>query len=112
MLWSVPMLKAYVLANDEIVKQSSEMLTSTEFLDMIGSLASLGDDTIIIYDLPPVLMADDFLAFSSYADCVLFVVAQGETRREDFGAAGEVLEDSDVLGIILNKSTDVIDTYY
>ncbi len=102
----------YLLTNDECVSNSSELLTSTDFLQVMGDLSALTSDATIIYDLPPIMMADDFLAFSSYIDCVLFVVSQGQTRREDFRKAGQMLQESEVLGIVLNKATDVADGYY
>jgi protein-tyrosine kinase len=102
----------YLLANDEKVSNSSELLTSTDFLEVVGNLNALTSDATIIYDLPPLLSADDFLAFSPYVDCVLFVVTQGQTRREDFRNAGQILQESEVLGIVLNKATNVVEGYY
>lgn len=102
----------YVLANDQKVSNSSEMLTSTEFIAMIGNLNEMTSNCTIIYDMPPLWLADDFLAFSSYVDCVLFVVTQGQTRREDFRKAGEILQESEVLGIVLNKATAAAESYY
>ena len=102
----------YVILNDVEIEQSSEALMSPEMNRLVNRLASMGPDTIVIYDLPPLLVADDYLAFSTAVDCVLFVVAESETRREDFQNAGQLLQDMNVLGVVLNKSNDVFETYY
>jgi Mrp family chromosome partitioning ATPase len=52
----------YMLLNDTSVETSSEMLSSDDAIEMVQQLKELGG--IVIYDLPPLFAADDFLAFS------------------------------------------------
>ena len=67
---------------------------------------------LVIIDLPPMLDADDMLAFSPQVDALLFIVAECETRRADLLQVRDIIEDLEVIGIILNKSDDDSPTYY
>ena len=59
---------------------------------------------IVIYDMPPLLSADDMLAFAPFTDAVLFVVSEGATRQTDVVKARELLETVNVIGTVLNQS--------
>ena len=102
----------YLLLNDVSVENSSERLASDEAAALVHKLRDLGG--IVIYDLPPLLSSDDFLAFSSQLDCTLFVVSEGETERNDLLRAREMLENTNSLGVVLNKSKEqgLVDSYY
>ncbi len=71
-----------------------------------------GDDRIVVFDMPPVLAADDVLAFYPFVDAVLLVVCQGTTRLEDLVGAKETLDELNVIGTVLNKSSDDTAPYY
>jgi Mrp family chromosome partitioning ATPase len=71
-----------------------------------------GRGRIVVFDLPPLLVTDDLLAFSPFVDAVLLVVSQGITKRDDLLAAKEMLGDINVVGTILNRSTEDIGQYY
>ena len=58
---------------------------------------------IVIYDLPPLLEADDALSFSSSFDAVLIVVEDGVTTKNDLIRIQQILGDIPVLGTVLNK---------
>lgn len=95
-------------------EHSAEMLTSQRMGQFIDELRAKDPNGLIIYDAPPMLVADDVLAFSPRADAILLVVAEGETKRDDLQRSIQSLTDSNLLGIVLNKSHDVIQrsTYY
>ena len=76
------------------------------------TLAATSPSTIVIFDLPPLLDADDMLTFMPQVDAVLFVVAQGETQRTDLERSNELLKELTVLGTVLNKSSDEAPSYY
>jgi Mrp family chromosome partitioning ATPase len=69
-------------------------------------------DRIVIYDLPPVLVSDDALAFLQHVDCCLFVVQDGQTPKGDIVRAAELLANSEVIGMVLNKSPAEVKHYY
>ncbi|MBX2867950.1 MAG: CpsD/CapB family tyrosine-protein kinase [Acidiferrobacterales bacterium] len=66
---------------------------------------SISDRSIVIVDLPPVLGRDDTLAFTTYLDGILLVVQEGETKTEEVERAMNLLKQCNVLGTVLNKST-------
>ena len=101
-----------IIPTFEAQENSSELLSSPEMLLLVKRLASDLQDSIIIFDLPPILDADDMLAFSPYVDTSLFIVAECETRRSDLKQVSDLIEDLEVIGVILNKSDDESPAYY
>jgi capsular exopolysaccharide synthesis family protein len=100
-----------VLPNVRTVTHSSEMISSPQMYEIAAKLAS--DPTrIVVYDMPPLLAADDMLAFEPIVDAILLVVAEGTTRRTDTRKAFELLEDSNVIGTVLNRSDERTAAYY
>ena len=61
------------------------------------------DRTIVIFDMPPVLVDDDVLAFCPEVDAVLLVVEQGQTERASLEKAMSLLGETNFLGVVLNK---------
>jgi Mrp family chromosome partitioning ATPase len=100
-----------VILNDRPVRDSSELLSSPAIGSLVDTVQS-GPDRIAIFDLPPVLASDDMLAFCPYVDAVLLVVAPGTTRRSDMSAALDLIEDMDLVGIVLNGSSEDVAPYY
>ena len=93
-----------IIPNHNAVENSSEMLTSERMTELVHVVSDPRNSTIVLFDLPPMLETDDFLAFSPLADAVMLIVAEGETRQSDLHSAAEAISDLDILGIILNKS--------
>jgi Mrp family chromosome partitioning ATPase len=62
-------------------------------------------DRIIIYDMPPVLAQDDSLAFLPNVEATLLVVRDGVTRTDDLKTCLEQLSNSNIVGTVLNNST-------
>ncbi len=85
---------------------SSELLAGASTAELLAELRGRYSDRLIIVDLPPVLLADDFLTVASLLDCVLLVVSEGRTRREDVSRMKELLGGVRVLGTVLNISTE------
>ncbi len=61
------------------------------------------DVQIVVYDLPPILPTDDTLAFMPELDCVLVVLADGVTTKEELEDSREMLKHTNVLGYVLNQ---------
>jgi Mrp family chromosome partitioning ATPase len=79
---------------------------------LIQELAARYRSRIILFDLPPALLADDVLAFSPHVDAVLLTIEDGKTTREDVTRSLEILGTTHVLGTVLNKSTENPNRYY
>ncbi|MBT8135417.1 MAG: CpsD/CapB family tyrosine-protein kinase [Gammaproteobacteria bacterium] len=94
------------------VENSSELLGSPKMEQLSQEIAARYPERIVIYDLPPVLAVDDALAFSPQVDAFLLVVEEGETQAEEILAAHDVLAQANILGTVLNKSTESQSNYY
>ena len=62
--------------------------------------------------MPPVLAADDMLAFAPLVDAVLLVVTEGKTQRTDAMRMVELLGELNVIGTVLNRSDERTAAYY
>ena len=100
-----------ILPNIRTVTNSSEILSSPKMHNIAQQLGH-GKNRIVVYDMPPVLAADDMLAFAPIVDAILLVVAEGKTVRTDVMRAYELLEDLDIIGTVLNRSDERTASYY
>jgi Mrp family chromosome partitioning ATPase len=62
--------------------------------------------------MPPVLMSDDVIAFAPQADGVLLVVSELSTERAKVEKARAILEEMNILGVVLNRSSERNDAGY
>jgi protein-tyrosine kinase len=91
---------------------SSELLSTHRTEETIVELRNRYRDRILVFDLPPVLQADDALAFARHAQAALIVVGEGRTRRDDLLRTIDLLRDVPIVGTVLNGSREPVDTYY
>jgi protein-tyrosine kinase len=101
-----------VIPNFSVVPNSSETLTSPRMLDLMQALEAETPRRVLIFDMPPVLAADDVLAFAPQIDGLLMVVAEGTTDRNALRRAKEVLAEMNLLGVVLNRSAERNDAAY
>lgn len=83
---------------------SSELLTSSRMERLIAEVKVRYPSRIVLFDLPPVLVSDDVLAFSNLVDATLLVVEEGKSTKEEVSRSIEFLQNSNFLGAVLNKS--------
>ena len=100
-----------VIMNDRPVANASELLTAPETVGLIEEVKR-GDDRIAIFDMPPVFAGDDVLAFAPLVDAVLIVLSQGTTKRTALVALRELLQNVNVIGTVLNRSSERVAPYY
>jgi protein-tyrosine kinase len=86
------------------VPNSAEMLNSPRMVQLVDELKSRYPRRIVVFDLPPVLSSADALAFAPYVDAALLVIEDGKSRRHDVQRAVDLLETTNVLGTVLNKT--------
>jgi len=86
------------------LRQSSEILAGPLCRALIAELRARYPERFIVFDLPPVLTADDALAFAPLVDCGLVVVAEGWTKRNDLVRTVELLHDTPLVGTVLNRA--------
>ncbi|MEJ1964414.1 MAG: CpsD/CapB family tyrosine-protein kinase [Gammaproteobacteria bacterium] len=94
------------------VEQSSELLSATRVGEVIAEMRNRYANRVLIFDLPPVLQADDALAFSQHMQAALLVVSERLTKREDVTRTLELLRDTPVIGTVLNQSRSQEARYY
>ncbi len=89
----------------------SELISSPKMTDFIQETKTRYESRIIIYDIPPLFIADDALLLMPYVDGALFVVEDEKNTAEELEHSMEILEQTNLLGIVLNKSKREIPTY-
>jgi protein-tyrosine kinase len=94
------------------IEHSSELLTDRRTAEVIAELRTRYANRIVIFDLPPVLQADDALAVSRHLQAGLVVVGEGRSRRDDVARTLDLLHDTTMVGTVLNGSRDATDAYY
>ncbi len=100
-----------VLPGRERFQNSSEVLSSPKLVALVEELKTRYPSRIVLFDLPPLLSADDALAFAPYVDAALLVIEEGRTSRDDVLKAMEYLSATNVLGTVLNRSEEKIAGY-
>ena len=85
---------------------SSELLSSTRTAEVVSELRERYANRVVLFDLPPALDSDDALAFSRHVQAALVVISEGRTRREDVARTLELLQDTPIVGTVLNASRE------
>lgn len=101
-----------VLPNTTPIRNAAETLTSRRIKSLVTDLRERYESRITIFDLPPLMASDDAIAFIPQVDCVLLVVASGETTPGEVKESRRQLQSTNLIGVVLNKSSDVHTAYY
>lgn len=92
-----------LLPTQRPVQHSSEVLSSRKVANLIEEIRARYESRIVIFDLPPVLSADDTIAFLPQIDCVLMVVGNGMSTKSEIEDSLLHLSSANLLGVALNK---------
>lgn len=95
-----------LLPSSQRQSNSSELITSQSMQSLMRTILSTASNPVVVMDLPAILSADDALAISPWVDGFLMVVSESGSTREDVTRSLEILRDSSVLGVALNKSRE------
>jgi protein-tyrosine kinase len=101
-----------VLACPNRVANPTEQLVSSAMKATLTGLKKAAGYKIIIFDLPPMLSSDDFLAFLPQVDCALLVASSGESTVHDIAECERLIDPEKFLGCVLNKVTEAGTAYY
>ncbi|RVU34287.1 protein tyrosine kinase [Hwanghaeella grinnelliae] len=96
-----------ILPNHKAILNSAETLMAKKMTDLVSDVRNRYESRMVIFDLPPLLTTDDALAFLPQADCVLLVLANGETTKSQIREAMMLLQGNEVLGTVLNKADEM-----
>jgi protein-tyrosine kinase len=92
-----------VLPTNRPMDHASETLSSAKVQSIINELRGRYSDRVVLFDLPPVLAADDVMAVLPRIDCVLLVVGNGISSQSEIEEASNRLSKANLLGVVLNK---------
>lgn len=101
-----------VLPTAKPVSKPSEVLSSKKIENLITDLRERYESRIVIFDLPPVLTADDAIAILPKIDCALLVVGNGMSSQSDIEETMHLLAGINLLGVVLNKAEVAPKSYY
>jgi exopolysaccharide/PEP-CTERM locus tyrosine autokinase len=85
---------------------STELLASSEMERVALELSQRYTDRIIIFDAPPILVTTEAPVIARLAGQVLVVVEAGKTEQSLVQEAVNQLDNTKVIGMVLNKSRD------
>lgn len=111
-IYDIGIKRLAVVPNASSVENSSELLGSPRMAEFVNALDAQIPRRIVVFDMPPVLVTDDVLAFAPRVDTFLLVVSQGQTARRTLANAKEVLAEVNLMGVVLNRSTERNDSPY
>ena len=95
-----------VLPGNKSIPNSSEMLSSPKMVGLVEELKNRYPNRIVIFDMPPLLLCDDMIVFSTYVDAAMLVVEEGRTHKADLQRAYDLIGSGNIIGTVLNKSLD------
>lgn len=90
--------------NSRKVGDAAELLQSAATGAALDQIQARYDPTVMLFDMPPMLVSDDTMAFLGYVDCVLLLAATEQTTIKQIDACErEIATQSNVMGVVLNK---------
>jgi protein-tyrosine kinase len=100
-----------VLPARESLVNSSEILAGPQGRELVAELRARYPERILLFDLPPILRADDTLAFLPLIECGLMIVAERTTPRSDLLRSMELVRNTPIVGTVVNRATDMKSGY-
>lgn len=93
-----------VASNGKGVRNASDLLLGAQVGGILQSIEDRYQPDVMIFDMPPMLVNDDTLAFQQHVDCALIVAAaESSTVAEIEKCERELAAQTNVLGVVLNK---------
>lgn len=99
-----------VLPQRERISSPSELLASPKMAQLVEEIRNRYPSRIVIFDMPPIMVADDVVAFSTFVDSILLVVEDGETTTDELRTINTLLDSEKIIGTVLNKADSAEDT--
>ena len=108
-----PEIERFVLLPGRLpVEDSSDLMMSPQMVNLVTELKNRYRERIILFDMPPLLYADDALAFAPHVDATLIVIEEGKTQQDDLLRAVNLLKSHHIIGTVLNKTPYIKENYY
>lgn len=100
-----------ILPGREGAAPNSESLASPRMTELVDDVKLRYRSRIALFDLPPVTVGDDVVALLPQLDAVMVVIQQDRTRRADLRRTLDLLEGKEIIGTVLNRSSEVMQRY-
>ncbi|MFN3972080.1 MAG: CpsD/CapB family tyrosine-protein kinase [Gemmobacter sp.] len=93
-----------VALNRSATRNPSEILQSATVSDALAGIEETYAPDVMLFDLPPMLVSDDAMAFVGQVDAVLLVAAAEATSIKQIDTCErDLAAQTNVMGVILNK---------
>lgn len=101
-----------ISANHSAAQHPSKLIMSDRTTEIINEIDAEYQPDIMLFDVPPVLITDDTLAFVRNADCAMIIAgAEKSTLDEVDQCEKELAEHIEVLGTVLNMCAFATESY-
>ena len=91
-------------ANRQSVRNASELLQSASVTEAIARIEVQYDPSIFLFDMSPMMVSDDVMAFVGQTDCALLVAAAGTTTISQIDTCErDLASQTNMLGVVMNK---------
>ncbi|MEM8822330.1 MAG: CpsD/CapB family tyrosine-protein kinase [Pseudomonadota bacterium] len=88
------------------VENSSELLQGSSVNRFLDRIQEDYQPDIILFDLPPLMVSDDTLAFLPFVDAALLIAAANQSIvRQVDSCEKEIAEQTNMLGVVVNRCT-------
>jgi len=95
---------AAIAMNYHPERNPSEILLSDRTTQVLAQIEKTYQPDIMIFDMPPMLVTDDAMAFLKNVDCCILVAGAESTTIEQIDTCEkEIAGQTNVLGVVLNK---------
>jgi protein-tyrosine kinase len=101
-----------IAGNRAPVDGASELLATQRLEELLTYIRRRVPDAVVLIDLPPVTSTDEALLVAPRVDAMFLVVCEGRSRRDLLTRTVNLLGDFNVVGIILNRSSESLGGYY
>jgi Mrp family chromosome partitioning ATPase len=93
-----------IITNERPVHGAAELLQSDATGYALDQIQEIFNPTIMLFDMPPMAVSDDAMAFLGYVDCVILLGAAGQTTVKQIDACErDIATQTNVMGVVLNK---------
>jgi protein-tyrosine kinase len=111
MIW--PGIEKFTLiSGGRTLQESAELLGSPKMKAVFLDMKTRYPDRYVFFDSPPILSGSDAMKLSELADCIIFVVQDGQTPMEEVERALEMIPKEKFLGFVINRKQVHTGDYY
>ena len=101
-----------VLPGSQSSPGSSEWMASQTMGNLLQSIQRDFRSSVVIFDLPPILLGDDVISILPRMDAALLVAGIGSTSVSDIKECQKHLQRTPVVRVVVNKATETAGSYY